>query len=160
MPASTDADLRRSLPALFFYLSNVHQASGGWVEGHYLAFSHLWSLAIEEHFYLLWPWIIALLPAARLPAFCLIAFSAVAVARAAFLGPFHGDPNVAYLLTPFRCDGLLLGGFLASAIFDAHPLDDFFDISTWLTAIVGSIILLAIYRVVVGDGHRRHGLTH
>ena len=36
-----------------------------------------------------------------------------------------------------------------------HPLDEFFDISTWLTAIIGSIILLAIYRVVVNrnDGH-------
>jgi uncharacterized membrane protein YeaQ/YmgE (transglycosylase-associated protein family) len=45
--------------------------------------------------------------------------------------------------------GALLGGFLAAAIFDAHPLDEFFDISTWLTAIVGSIILLALYRVVV-----------
>jgi uncharacterized membrane protein YeaQ/YmgE (transglycosylase-associated protein family) len=42
-----------------------------------------------------------------------------------------------------------LGGFLAGALFGAHPLDEFFDISTWLTAIVGSIILLALYRVVV-----------
>ncbi len=46
--------------------------------------------------------------------------------------------------------GALLGGFLASAIFDAHPLDEFFDISTWLTAIVGAIVLLVIYRVVTG----------
>ena len=45
--------------------------------------------------------------------------------------------------------GALLGGFLAAAIFGAHPLDEFFDISTWLTAIIGSIILLALYRLVV-----------
>jgi Transglycosylase associated protein len=32
------------------------------------------------------------------------------------------------------------------------PLDQFFDISTWLTAIVGSIILLVIYRFLVGRG--------
>jgi uncharacterized membrane protein YeaQ/YmgE (transglycosylase-associated protein family) len=38
--------------------------------------------------------------------------------------------------------------------FDADPLDEFFDISTWLTAIIGSIILLAIYRAVVGNRHR------
>jgi hypothetical protein len=39
-------------------------------------------------------------------------------------------------------------------VFGAHPLDDFFDISTWVTAIFGSIILLAIYRVVTGNrGH-------
>jgi len=50
--------------------------------------------------------------------------------------------------------GALVGGFLAAAVFGAHPLDDFFDISTWVTAIFGSIILLAIYRVVTGNrGH-------
>jgi uncharacterized membrane protein YeaQ/YmgE (transglycosylase-associated protein family) len=51
--------------------------------------------------------------------------------------------------------GAILGGFLATALFDAHPLDDFFDISTWLTAIVGSIILLLIYRAVTSRGGRR-----
>ena len=51
--------------------------------------------------------------------------------------------------------GALIGGFLASALFDAHPLDEFFDISTWLTAIIGSIILLVIYRAVVNRGHTR-----
>jgi uncharacterized membrane protein YeaQ/YmgE (transglycosylase-associated protein family) len=45
--------------------------------------------------------------------------------------------------------GALLGGFLAGALFDADPMDEFLDISTWLTAIVGSIILLVIYRLVV-----------
>jgi uncharacterized membrane protein YeaQ/YmgE (transglycosylase-associated protein family) len=45
--------------------------------------------------------------------------------------------------------GALLGGFLAGALFDADPLDEFFDFSTWLTAIVGSIILLVVYRLVV-----------
>jgi uncharacterized membrane protein YeaQ/YmgE (transglycosylase-associated protein family) len=45
--------------------------------------------------------------------------------------------------------GALLGGFLAGALFGADPMDEFFDISSWLTAIVGSIILLVIYRLVV-----------
>jgi uncharacterized membrane protein YeaQ/YmgE (transglycosylase-associated protein family) len=40
-------------------------------------------------------------------------------------------------------------------LFDADPLDEFFDISTWLTAIVGAIILLVIYRMVVS----RRGVT-
>jgi uncharacterized membrane protein YeaQ/YmgE (transglycosylase-associated protein family) len=53
--------------------------------------------------------------------------------------------------------GALIGGFLAGALFDADPLDEFFDISTWLTAIVGSIVLLLIYRVIVG--RRRGALT-
>jgi hypothetical protein len=40
-------------------------------------------------------------------------------------------------------------------LFDAHPLDEFFDISTWLTAIAGSIILLLIYRAVTSRGGGR-----
>lgn len=45
--------------------------------------------------------------------------------------------------------GALLGGFLGSAIFGVD-LGGFFSLSTWLLAIGGSLILLAIYRVVVG----------
>jgi uncharacterized membrane protein YeaQ/YmgE (transglycosylase-associated protein family) len=48
--------------------------------------------------------------------------------------------------------GALVGGFLASALFGTHPLDKFFDVSAWVTAIVGSIILLVVYRVVTGGG--------
>ncbi len=51
--------------------------------------------------------------------------------------------------------GALLGGFLAGALFGGDPLDEFFDVSTWLTAIVGAIVLLVIYRMVAG----RRGVT-
>jgi uncharacterized membrane protein YeaQ/YmgE (transglycosylase-associated protein family) len=44
--------------------------------------------------------------------------------------------------------GALLGGFLAKALFGVDSLDNFFDISTWLTAIVGAVVLLLIVRVV------------
>jgi hypothetical protein len=30
------------------------------------------------------------------------------------------------------------------------PIDEFFDVSTWLGAIIGSIVLLLIYRAVFG----------
>lgn len=46
--------------------------------------------------------------------------------------------------------GALLGGFLASALFDVQPNDGFFDLSTWASAIVGALILLVIYRAVTG----------
>jgi len=66
------------------------------------------------------------------------------------------DPGGLIITTIIGIVGALLGGFLAAALFDAHPLDEFFDISTWITAIVGAIILLAIYRMVVNrGGHHR-----
>jgi len=43
--------------------------------------------------------------------------------------------------------GALVGGFLAGVLFDVDPLDEFFDISTWLTAIVGAVLLLLVYRM-------------
>jgi uncharacterized membrane protein YeaQ/YmgE (transglycosylase-associated protein family) len=48
--------------------------------------------------------------------------------------------------------GALLGGFVAAALFDADPLDEFHDISTWLTTILGAIVLLVLYRIVVDRG--------
>ncbi len=60
------------------------------------------------------------------------------------------DPGGVIVTTIIGIVGALLGGFLAAALFGGDPLDEFFDISTWITAIVGSIILLLLYRVVVG----------
>ena len=45
--------------------------------------------------------------------------------------------------------GALVGGFIASAL-GIGDLDEFFDVSTWLVAIGGSLLLLALYRAVAG----------
>jgi uncharacterized membrane protein YeaQ/YmgE (transglycosylase-associated protein family) len=80
-------------------------------------------------------------------AFIILGLLAGAIAKAILPGD---DPGGFIVTTLIGIAGALLGGFLAAAIFDAHPLDEFFDISTWLTAIVGAIVLLVIYRMVVG----------
>jgi uncharacterized membrane protein YeaQ/YmgE (transglycosylase-associated protein family) len=46
--------------------------------------------------------------------------------------------------------GALLGGFLARALGFGDPIDEFFDVSTWLAAIIGAMILLVLYRAVTG----------
>lgn len=60
------------------------------------------------------------------------------------------DPGGFIITTLLGIAGALVGGFLAAALFHAHPLDKFFDISTWLTAIAGSILLLLVYRALSG----------
>jgi uncharacterized membrane protein YeaQ/YmgE (transglycosylase-associated protein family) len=80
-------------------------------------------------------------------AFIILGALAGAIAKAMMPGD---DPGGFIVTTIIGIVGALLGGFLAGALFDADPLDEFFDISTWLTAIVGAIVLLAIYRMVVG----------
>ena len=79
-------------------------------------------------------------------AFIILGLLAGLIAKAIMPGK---EPGGYIVTTVIGVAGALIGGFLAAAIFGAHPLDEFFDISTWLTAIVGAVILLALYRVVI-----------
>ena len=49
--------------------------------------------------------------------------------------------------------GALLGGFISSAIFGVG-LGGFFDLSTWLLAIGGAILVLLIYGLVTRGSRR------
>jgi len=50
--------------------------------------------------------------------------------------------------------GALLGGWLATKIFRIHSLQGFFNISTWLTAVVGAAILLLAYHLITAQSGR------
>ena len=54
--------------------------------------------------------------------------------------------------------GALLGGWLATKLFHIHSLQGFFNLSTWLTAIVGAAVLLLIFHLVSArsGGSRRY----
>jgi uncharacterized membrane protein YeaQ/YmgE (transglycosylase-associated protein family) len=80
-------------------------------------------------------------------AFIILGLLAGALAKALLPGD---DPGGFIVTAIIGVVGALLGGFLAGVLFNADPMDEFFDISTWLTAIVGSVVLLLIYRLVVG----------
>ena len=85
-------------------------------------------------------------------AFLILGLLAGMIAKAIMPGEDPGGIIVTMLIGVV---GALIGGFLATALFGAHPLDDFFDISTWITAIVGSLLLLWIWRMVAGSRHGR-----
>ncbi|MFE5914376.1 GlsB/YeaQ/YmgE family stress response membrane protein [Streptomyces wedmorensis] len=57
------------------------------------------------------------------------------------------DPGGIILTTLIGIAGGLLGGWLGKVLFDVDSVDGFFELSTWVAAIVGSIILLAVYRL-------------
>ena len=50
--------------------------------------------------------------------------------------------------------GALLGGWLATKLFHIHSLQGFFNLSTWITAIVGAAILLLAYHLVTSQTSR------
>ena len=75
---------------------------------------HLWSLSVEEHFYMLWPFAVLWLSRNKLQTFLVTLVLVLPIARLAstYLLPRHA-PNVIYYLTPFRIDGIALGCLLA-----------------------------------------------
>ena len=65
------------------------------------------------------------------------------------------DPGGFIVTTVIGIVGALLGGLIAKALGFGDPIDEFFDFSTWVAAIIGAIVLLLGYRLVVGRD--RHG---
>lgn len=55
------------------------------------------------------------------------------------------------LATVLGIVGALIGGFIAEALFHVHTLNSFFNISTWITAIVGAVIVVLLARAVTGS---------
>jgi peptidoglycan/LPS O-acetylase OafA/YrhL len=100
----------------WLFVSNFCIAqSGQWIDG-YLGIT--WSLAVEEQFYLVWPFIIALLPSRWLiPATCLVIASSLLL-RYAMVA--HGGLSLSlYTMTFTRIDGLAAGAL--AAIFLQQP---------------------------------------
>ncbi len=73
----------------------------------------------------------------------------IAGALAKFILPGN-DPGGIVVTIIVGIVGAILGGFLAGALFDIQVNEQFFDLETWIAAILGAIILLVIYRLVVG----------
>ena len=88
-------------------------------------------------------------------AWILLGLLAGVVAKALLPGD---DPGGFIVTTLIGIAGALLGGLIARALDFGDPIDEFFDISTWLAAIIGSVVLLLIYRMVVGRGGARRAV--
>lgn len=78
--------------------------------------------------------------------FIILGLIAGAIAKAILPGD---DPGGIIVTIIIGIVGAIVGGLIASAL-GVGELGDFFDIGTWLIAIAGSLLLLIVYRVVVG----------
>jgi peptidoglycan/LPS O-acetylase OafA/YrhL len=100
----------------FAYASNIAIAlKGEWTfQSDWLTMGHFWSLAVEEQFYLVWPFIVYFLPNRPLMWISgLLVFTGPAVKE--YFDSFFGQDSLAsYCLTPCRMDALGAGAFLAS----------------------------------------------
>lgn len=75
-------------------------------------------------------------------AFCLLGLIAGAIAKSILPGKQPGGIIVTMLVGVV---GALVAGWIAGLLFDSDPLDEFFDCSTWVTAIIGATALLALW---------------
>ena len=83
-------------------------------------------------------------------AWIILGLAAGAIAKAILPGNQGGGWIVTIIL---GIVGALLGGFLGSVIFDVK-LEGFFDITTWLLAIGGAIVVLLLYGLFTRGSRR------
>ncbi len=82
--------------------------------------------------------------------FLLLGLIAGAIAKAILPGRQGGGWLITLVLGVV---GAILGGWIGSLVFGAG-LGEFFDLRTWLLAILGAVIVLVIYGATVGRRSR------
>lgn len=105
----------------------------------------VWSLAVEEQFYLLWPAVVLLLPERWLLRVSVLVVLVTPLLRVLCTPLFH-DHGPIYVLTPFRADLLCAGA--AFAILWAHRTPRFEEVCrrhTWMGVVLGFGSLAAVY---------------
>jgi uncharacterized membrane protein YeaQ/YmgE (transglycosylase-associated protein family) len=60
------------------------------------------------------------------------------------------DPGGCIVTMLLGVVGTVVGGYLGSRFF-GRGLETFWNLQTWIVAIIGSLILLGIYRLVIGS---------
>jgi peptidoglycan/LPS O-acetylase OafA/YrhL len=73
----------------------------------------MWSLAIEEQFYLVWPLVVSRVSPHRLTRLCLWIIGIVVTVGYVTVHFPLPTPGFVYVLKPLRCDTLLFGGLIA-----------------------------------------------
>lgn len=103
----------RPISWAFLGFSAIYLANTTPLFGVPIQFGVLWSLAVEEHFYLLWP---ALVRRLKTKALVILAFLLCVAALAFRFAAFHSGSDVFGFYTWMVCDGLSMGALLAIAI--------------------------------------------
>jgi peptidoglycan/LPS O-acetylase OafA/YrhL len=102
---------------LWLYASNIYETYSGRALP---LLGHFWSLAVEEHFYLVWPFVVWWSSRRVFQGICWGCFLVAFLTRWALLHA-GADPAIAVVrLTPCQIDSLAAGAFLAVLMRPAH----------------------------------------
>jgi peptidoglycan/LPS O-acetylase OafA/YrhL len=137
---------------LWTYTSNLYMAwTNNWCFG---PLDHFWSLAVEEHFYLVWPLIVFCISSKALLRLSLGIVLVVGILRTAFaIQPEYGV--AVDTLSLFRCDALALGAMLAVALKEGLSFDRVNRVAKWGLPLLGVVCV-----AVAISGKRWMGIPH
>jgi peptidoglycan/LPS O-acetylase OafA/YrhL len=137
---------------LWTYLTNVRMSwLNAWCFG---PLDHFWSLAVEEHFYLVWPFVVFFLSSKAL--LRLTVFLILVVGAARLLAIAKPELDVAIdVLTVFRLDGLCFGAALAVIMRQGFSASLIEKVAKWLLP-----ILIGFLLIVAAVGKRLLGLPN
>jgi len=140
--AAKIVELHRACPWYWSYLANFYMARHG--PGP-LNTGHLWSLSVEEQFYLMWPAIVWLLTRRNLLRLCAAGIAGAVLCRIAFRH-FGASPDMIYVMLPTRVDSIAVGGWIALMVRNpsgARLVARFAPVAAGLTGL-GLLLLLAL----------------
>lgn len=139
---ATETHIRENFVYFLTYTANFYfYLNHGW-DG---MLSHLWSLAVEEQFYLLWPWVVVFVPRKWvLPA--IVAFIAVGVAGGYAYAYDPDDPGGVGITLPHTCfDAFGLGALLALVVvWHKQHLAAVYHVLSSAAALGALLILVAV----------------
>ena len=144
---------RAYAPWLLTYTVNLKMAAGGLSID---PFTHFWSLAIEEQYYLVWPWLILLLPRRHLATAALIAAGIAPLFRLylAVAGQFGGARNLwAYIGTPSALDSLGIGSLIAILMSTESTAEVLRRSMRWAVPVI-ALVIVVVLEVTA------HGVVH
>jgi peptidoglycan/LPS O-acetylase OafA/YrhL len=126
----------------WLYLSNFDIAFNGWPDP--LHFGHFWSLAIEEQFYLVWPFVVYAFGRTQLLRISAVCFAGALALRFLLLNWL--EPLANYVLMPTRMDAFAAGAFVALVM---RGPDGLRSLGRWpIGLLIGSFATLAALLVM------------
>ena len=133
------------MPDVYLWTFSTNFALAAGLDGGLL--SHFWTLAIEEHFYLVWPMLVFTLSRPALMRVCLVDLAAATALRIGVES--QGIPS--FMLTFCRIDALLLGAMIALAARSAIGQKDW-SRPALLVAVMAGLVTLPLCFFMKGSG--------
>ena len=112
--------------------------------GSFGVLDHYWSLAVEEHFYLVWPAVIFFLKRKQVMMVAVATFLIAPTLRIMTMNGGDTLPISAYMSTPMRMDSLAAGAFVALLVRGPKGMEGFLKPAMILACVTGAVFFSMI----------------